>query len=58
MWSASDVPNLLATADSYAGRGEYQRAIFLYEQILKIDPQNVSARTGLQRAREARSLRR
>jgi hypothetical protein len=58
VWSQSDIPNLLSKADSYAGRGEYQRAIFLYEQILRIDPQNAGARSGLQRARDARSLRR
>ena len=57
MWSPSDVPNLLAKADAYAGRGEYQKAIFLYEQILKIDPQSAAARQGMQRAREARNLR-
>ncbi|HUR36372.1 MAG TPA: protein kinase [Terriglobales bacterium] len=58
MWSASDIPNLLSKADGYAGRGEYQKAIFLYEQILRIDPQNAQARTGAARAREARNLRR
>lgn len=58
MWSQSDIPNLLAKADGYAGRGDYQKAIFLYEQILRIDPQNNSARLGLARVREARSLRR
>ncbi len=58
MWSQADVPNLLLKADGYAGRGEYQKAIFLYEQILRIDPQNPGARQGMQRARDARNLRR
>lgn len=58
MWTQADVPNLLLKADGYAGRGEYQKAIFLYEQILRIDPQNASARQGAQRARDARNLRR
>ncbi|HUQ50348.1 MAG TPA: protein kinase [Terriglobales bacterium] len=58
MWSAQDVPNLLGKANMYAGRGDYQKAIFLYEQILRIDSRNQNARDGLQRAREARNLRR
>jgi tetratricopeptide (TPR) repeat protein len=58
MWSLSDVPNLMGKADGYAGKGDYQKAIFLYEQILKVDPQSRAAKEGLQRARDARSLRR
>ncbi|HUS20065.1 MAG TPA: protein kinase [Terriglobales bacterium] len=58
MWSQADIPNLLVKADGYAGRGEYQKAIFLYDQILRIDAQNAAARAGAQRAREARNLRR
>jgi eukaryotic-like serine/threonine-protein kinase len=58
LWSQTDIPNLLTKADGYAGRGDYQKAIFLYEQILRIDPQNASARVGLARVREARNLRR
>jgi serine/threonine-protein kinase len=58
MWSLSDVPNLMGKADGYAGKGEYQKAIFLYEQILRVDPQSRAAKEGLQRARDARSLRR
>ncbi|MEO5935598.1 MAG: protein kinase [Terriglobales bacterium] len=58
MFTQAEIPNLLLKADGYAGRGEYQRAIYLYEQILRIDPQNAAARQGLQRARDARNLRR
>ncbi len=58
MFNQAEIPNLLVKADGYAGRGDYQKAIFLYEQILRIDPQNASARQGLARAREARNLRR
>lgn len=58
MWTQADIPNLLVKADGYAGRGEYRRAIFLYEQILRIDPQNAAARVGLARARESRNISR
>jgi serine/threonine-protein kinase len=58
MWTLQDVPNLMGKADGYAGKGDYQKAIFLYDQILKVDPQSRAAREGLQRARDARSLRR
>lgn len=57
-WSQGDIPVLLARADTYLGRGEYQKAIFVYEQVLRIDPANARARLSLQRARDARSLRR
>ena len=56
MFTHEDVPNLLAKAEAYAGRGEYDKAIFLYQEILRIDPKNSSARDGLNRAREARGL--
>lgn len=54
----SDIPALMSKADRYAGQGEYDKAIFLYRQILKIDPKNPSAREGLQRAQEAQSSKR
>jgi class 3 adenylate cyclase/predicted Ser/Thr protein kinase len=57
LFSQADIPALLARADGYAGKGQYDRAISLYQVVLKIDPRNQSAREGLQRAREARSLR-
>jgi class 3 adenylate cyclase len=56
LFTREDVPNLLAKAEAYAGRGEYDKAIFLYQEILRIDPKNGSARDGLNRAREARGL--
>ncbi|MCU1285861.1 MAG: hypothetical protein JWO13_2211 [Acidobacteriales bacterium] len=58
MWNLSDVPNLMGKADGYAGKGDYQKAIFLYEQILRVDPQSRAAKEGLQRAKDARNLRR
>jgi len=57
-WSQADIPVLLTRGDTYLGRGEYQKAIFVYEQVLRIDPTNARARLSLQRARDARSLRR
>jgi serine/threonine-protein kinase len=54
MFSADDVPGLLSRAQRYAGRGEYDKAIVLYQEILSIQPSNGEARQGLQRAREAR----
>jgi len=48
------VPGLLSRAQRYAGRGEYDKAIVLYQEILSIQPSNGEARQGLQRAREAR----
>jgi len=57
LFTATDIPALLARADGFAGKGQYDRAISLYQEILKIDPRNQSAREGLQRAREARGLR-
>jgi serine/threonine protein kinase/class 3 adenylate cyclase len=58
MWSLQDVPNLMGKADGYAGKGDYQKAIFLYQQILKVDPQSRAAKEALQRALDARNLRR
>jgi serine/threonine-protein kinase len=58
MWTLADVPDLLAKADAYAGKGEYQKAILLYQEILAVDTQNRSAREGLRRAQEARGIRR
>ncbi len=55
MFSAGDVPGLLARAHSYAGRGEYDKAIVLYQEILSIQPAHAEARQALQRARESRN---
>ena len=57
LFTGADIPALLARADGYSGKGQYDRAISLYQEVLKIDPRNQSAREGLQRAREARGLR-
>jgi serine/threonine-protein kinase len=58
MWTLQDVPNLMGKADGYAGKGDYQKAIFLYQQILRVDPQSRAAKEALQRALDARNLRR
>lgn len=55
MFSSGDVPGLLARAHSYAGRGEYDKAIVLYQEILSIQPSHAEARQALQRARETRN---
>ena len=58
MWTRDDIPDLLRKADNYAGKGEYGRAILTYREVLRIEPGNVAAREGLQKAREAQNLRR
>ena len=58
MWTRDDIPDLLRKADGYSGKGEYGRAIATYREVLRIDPSNVSARDGLQRAKEAAQIRR
>ena len=55
VFSRSDIPSLLAKADRYTGGGEYQKAIFLYQEILRVDSKNGQAREGLRRAKEAQS---
>ncbi len=52
--SASPGPGkLLAEAETAAEAREYERAIPLYEQALKIEPSNAKAKTGLESARIA-----
>jgi hypothetical protein len=58
MWTLADVPDLLAKADAYAGKGDYQKAIVLYKEILTVDAQNHAAKEGLRRAQEAQGIRR
>jgi hypothetical protein len=58
MWTRDDIPDLLRKADAYSGKGEYGRAMATYKEVLRIDPSNLSARDGLQRAREAAQIRR
>jgi eukaryotic-like serine/threonine-protein kinase len=56
-FSKSDIPTLLAKADAYAGRGDYQKAIIVYQEILRFDSKNSGAKDGLRRAREAQGIR-
>ena len=53
MFTRNDIPDLLSKADRYAGRGDYQKAIYLYGEILKLDPKHAAAQAGLQRAHAA-----
>jgi len=52
------VQSMLGKADSYAGRGEYDKAIYLYRQVLKLDSRNTLAREGLRRAQESQNVHR
>ncbi len=58
VFGRSDVSSLLVKADSYAGRGDYGKAIYLYKEILRVDSKNASARDGLRRAQESQSIHR
>jgi eukaryotic-like serine/threonine-protein kinase len=58
MFSTADIPDLLRRAAGYSGRGEYRKAILAYEEVLRIDPTNATARAGLARAKEAAGIRR
>ena len=55
VFSRSDIPSLLEKADAYAGSGQYQKAIFVYQEILRVDSKNSAARDGLRRSREAQA---
>jgi eukaryotic-like serine/threonine-protein kinase len=58
MFSRGDIPDLLAKADTYAGRGDYDKAMFLYQEIIRVDPKNAEARDGMKKVRDARGIRR
>jgi cytochrome c-type biogenesis protein CcmH/NrfG len=44
----------LATATFYMDRNDYDSAIVAYQEALRIDPSNLEARDGIQRARTLR----
>jgi serine/threonine-protein kinase len=48
-FSKQDIPDLLRQADSSSARGEYRLARYEYGLVLKLDPNNSSAREGLRR---------
>jgi len=55
VFSRQEIPALLAKADGYAGRGDYHRAIIVYQEILKVEPKNAAAREALGRVKEAQA---
>lgn len=47
--SVKDIPRLLQMARSDAGAGNYDRARTEYEDVLRMEPNNVEAREGLRK---------
>jgi serine/threonine protein kinase len=56
MWTRDDIPDLLGQADACMAKGDYEKAISRYEQVLVIDPQSQRARDGLKRAKDANAM--
>jgi hypothetical protein len=52
-----DVPELLREADAAEGRGDYRLARYSYKLILKLEPTNSTARSGLHRVDTAAQSR-
>ncbi len=48
------VSKLLVEADGFYSRGSFDLATKRYEQVLNIDPYNIAARKGMEKANEAR----
>jgi len=56
-FTRKNVPELLRVADIAARRGDYRLASYEYRLILRLDHENVSARTGLRLIQESERLR-
>lgn len=56
-FTKKNVPELLRVADIAAHRGDYRLAAYEYRLILKLDRDNVRARTGLRLIQESERLR-
>lgn len=56
-FTRKNVPELLRVADTAARRGDYRLAAYDYRLILKLDHDNVRARTGLRLIQESERLR-
>ncbi len=53
--NAQKVKELLLKAGSYIDLGDYDRANVTYQDVLRIDPYNVAARRGMERAEQHRA---
>ena len=58
LFTKADIPDLLAAADSYVKKSNYQKAVTAYQEVLRLDPGNSTAQDGLRRARSALGLSR
>jgi serine/threonine protein kinase len=56
-FTKKNIPELLRVADISAQRGDYRLAAYEYRLILKLDHDNVRARTGLRLIQESERLR-
>jgi serine/threonine protein kinase len=56
-FTRKNIPELLRVAEIAARRGDYRLARYDYKLILKLDPANVQARSGLRLVQESERLR-
>jgi hypothetical protein len=56
-FTKKDVPELLRVADIAARRGDHKLATYEYNLILKLDPNNSTARSGLRLIRADQQFR-
>jgi serine/threonine protein kinase len=56
MLTRDDIPDLSGQADACMAKGDYEKAISRYEQVLVIDPQSQRARDGFKRAKDANAM--